>query len=1094
MEIATLGIAATSEQVSEANRQLDRIVANAGKAERATKRFGTESERTGTATEQMGRRIERTERASRGLDRRMGGMTRTAQGLYRQLLAVGAALGAAFSAGAAISGARQLDRAVGELSTLLPGATAELAAMNVAGREFGVAFGTGTEAQVRAFYTAVSAGATDAAEATARVDAANRLAIGGVTDLQSAISVLNASTNAYAADNLTAADAADILFTGVRTGVTTIDELSQFLGRAIPIASALGIGFDELVGSVSALTTQGQDTALAVTGIRAALNAVLNPSADATELAQRLGLEFNATGLRARGLAGFMAEVTEKTGGSEVALTTLFGSIEAGTAVLSLAGQGGERLADIMDQMADRTGAADQAFEDINKRISQRFLRVVGFAGEKADELGSTLLNVLVPAAEEVIKVFEGAEDRSIALEVAMKALAVTAGVLLVQSVGSAAVSMVAASAATGVWWTALQLLTVQGGAAIVMTQALGAAVRFALGPFGLMITVVGLLTAAWLNHTDAAERARLENGRLYQIQEQMRTQSVTLTNLTLNQAEARLLDAQATRRQVLEQYRLTQARVVEARAALEAARGRGGPARDRILYIENAREALEAAEVAARDARELLVAASGDITGLERRIIALRASASAPGEPAGGGINLLGDGADEYERVVESLRRTIEELGVARGLEREIVSNLLAAGLSPDDRTSEAARNIIELTEAVAQLEDQQVLAEFNDDMDRQNALLRVNAREREAVEAIMALEEKTLGDLTDQQRASVRASIAMNQALRDQRDILDEIAEPYEDFRNTTAALDALLKQGAISAEQYALRLQEAQSALLQARVDEGTATPYEGILAGLDLLAERGRNVAASLRDSFGSFFQSISTGFADSIGRAIVFADDLGSALHNIAANALAELISALIQLGIQQLVNFAIGESVAKAALASSVVQAKVTAAAWAPAAAAVSLASFGANSASAIAGMTAAYTLSQTLAAVNSLGGFREGGFTGNGGVNDVAGVVHGQEYVFDAGATARIGVENLDALRRGDLMLPVAANDHRMSANDMDRFADRIVEGIRDHGGITVDARTIVHARDKSSFEQSEGQIDAKKERRLRKAMGARP
>lgn len=45
---------------------------------------------------------------------------------------------------------------------------------------------------------------------------------------------------------------------------------------------------------------------------------------------------------------------------------------------------------------------------------------------------------------------------------------------------------------------------------------------------------------------------------------------------------------------------------------------------------------------------------------------------------------------------------------------------------------------------------------------------------------------------------------------------------------------------------------------------------------------------------------------------------------------------------------------------------------------------------------------------------------FKEGGYTGDVGVNDLAGFVHGKEFVFDAGATARIGVGNLETLRSG--------------------------------------------------------------------------
>lgn len=56
------------------------------------------------------------------------------------------------------------------------------------------------------------------------------------------------------------------------------------------------------------------------------------------------------------------------------------------------------------------------------------------------------------------------------------------------------------------------------------------------------------------------------------------------------------------------------------------------------------------------------------------------------------------------------------------------------------------------------------------------------------------------------------------------------------------------------------------------------------------------------------------------------------------------------------------------------------------------------------------------------LSWLGGLLGFASGGYTGNGGVNDVAGVVHGKEYVFDAATTSRIGVGNLDAMRSGKM------------------------------------------------------------------------
>lgn len=46
--------------------------------------------------------------------------------------------------------------------------------------------------------------------------------------------------------------------------------------------------------------------------------------------------------------------------------------------------------------------------------------------------------------------------------------------------------------------------------------------------------------------------------------------------------------------------------------------------------------------------------------------------------------------------------------------------------------------------------------------------------------------------------------------------------------------------------------------------------------------------------------------------------------------------------------------------------------------------------------------------------------GFETGGYTGNGGRKEIAGVVHGQEYVLNAAATKRVGVDTLNAINNG--------------------------------------------------------------------------
>ena len=69
-----------------------------------------------------------------------------------------------------------------------------------------------------------------------------------------------------------------------------------------------------------------------------------------------------------------------------------------------------------------------------------------------------------------------------------------------------------------------------------------------------------------------------------------------------------------------------------------------------------------------------------------------------------------------------------------------------------------------------------------------------------------------------------------------------------------------------------------------------------------------------------------------------------------------------------------------------------------------------------------IAGGVAIATQLAQVASIKSMNptGFQSGGYTGGGGVSDVAGVVHGQEYVLNAQATKRVGVDTLNAINSG--------------------------------------------------------------------------
>ena len=84
--------------------------------------------------------------------------------------------------------------------------------------------------------------------------------------------------------------------------------------------------------------------------------------------------------------------------------------------------------------------------------------------------------------------------------------------------------------------------------------------------------------------------------------------------------------------------------------------------------------------------------------------------------------------------------------------------------------------------------------------------------------------------------------------------------------------------------------------------------------------------------------------------------------------------------------------------------------------------------------------------------------GFKSGGYTGNMGASQVAGVVHGQEYVFDAQSTKRIGVDNLNAMRSGksvgggdvNINVVVDAKGNAQVSGDNERMGRDMANGIK--------------------------------------------
>ena len=328
---------------------------------------------------------------------------------------------------------------------------------------------------------------------------------------------------------------------------------------------------------------------------------------------------------------------------------------------------------------------------------------------------------------------------------------------------------------------------------------------------------------------------------------------------------------------------------------------------------------------------------------------------------------------------------------------------------------------------------------------------LLQQNNRERGVQKELLELEEKLRSSnvtLNDKTRALLETEVRRLTGLREQADVLDDLRGPQDDIISRQTSLNALYSKGSISLREFTAEMHELALAQAELNIDQGDGSFADGFMLGIDSMLEGIGNFTAQAGELFGDFFASLSEGFGNAIGNAIVFGDSVKDAIGGAARSAVAQLLSGLISVGIQFVLNKVLSQTAAQADVAGTAVSATaettamgvktaaalasmatVTAAvlasnvaiatsAAAPAAL-VSLASYGANSAPASAGITATAAIAQGVAATAFLA---EGGYvTGPGTTtsDSIPAMLSDKEFVVNAKSTARFRPQ-LEAINNG--------------------------------------------------------------------------
>jgi TP901 family phage tail tape measure protein len=465
MSIAQLGYQIDSSQAVAAERNLDGMATSADKA-------GAGADRLQTKSAALGATIRRVAALAGSL---------------------GAALAAAFSARAVISGIADFDAAMSRVQAITRASSGDLARM----RDIAIQLGASTEfsaAQAADGLQFLGMAGFSAAESMAAIPQVLDLATAAGMGLAQAADTASNIMSAFGIQATNAANVTDVLAAASTRANTNVAQLGQAISTAGPIAATLGIALEDTAAAIGVMSDAGIQGERAGTALRGVMAALAGPTTQAQDALARYGLTAADVDPATRSLADIM-ETLGSRGLSTADAMMIFGREAASGALVMV--QGSARLREFGAELRNVNGAASEMaatmrdnlrgdLQGLSSAISSVII-ALGDAG-LTDALRATVQAMTAAArfvADNLDPIFR-------AVGVTIAALAATQIPALVTALAAKTAGMTAASIAAGVLSGALRVLA--------------GAVALAGGPLGLVLGILGGLTAAMVLFRDTSD------------------------------------------------------------------------------------------------------------------------------------------------------------------------------------------------------------------------------------------------------------------------------------------------------------------------------------------------------------------------------------------------------------------------------------------------------------------------------------------------------------------------------------------------------------------------------------------------------------
>ena len=248
----------------------------------------------------------------------------------------------------------------------------------------------------------------DSKDTLKTVEIAAKAATAGNATTTDSINLLSAVTKGYGDTSAKAQQkAADLAFMTAKLGQTTFPELAASMGKVIPLANSMGISQEQLFGATATLTGVTGNTAEVMTQLKGTVQGFLQPTKEMESAINKLGFASGKAMLESEGFGGSLELLKKSVKGDDVALSKMFSSVEAKTAVLALAGSQSENLKEKTEAMYKASGAASDAFSDQTNNLATQWSDTVNIFENAKTSIGIKLLPLINDLASRALPYVE---------------------------------------------------------------------------------------------------------------------------------------------------------------------------------------------------------------------------------------------------------------------------------------------------------------------------------------------------------------------------------------------------------------------------------------------------------------------------------------------------------------------------------------------------------------------------------------------------------------------------------------------------------------------------------------------------------------